>query len=36
MHPIRQVFKPSRFDDGYLEVVAISGVLHLGRIRVGG
>lgn len=28
-------FKPSRFDDGYLEVVAISGVLHLGRIRVG-
>jgi diacylglycerol kinase (ATP) len=30
-----EVFKPSRFDDGYLEVVAISGVLHLGRIRVG-
>ena len=28
------MFKPSRFDDGYLEVVAISGVLHLGRIRV--
>ncbi|KAG5185607.1 ATP-NAD kinase-like domain-containing protein [Tribonema minus] len=28
-------FGPSRIDDGLLEVVAVTGVLHLGRIQVG-
>lgn len=28
-------FRPSRWDDGMLEIVAASGVLHLGKIRVG-
>jgi hypothetical protein len=28
--------RPSRFDDGMLEIVATTGVLHLGKIRVSG
>lgn len=33
-HVVRS-FGPSRWNDGLLEVVAASGVLHLGKIRVG-